>query len=387
MRVMAANIFGKISPQTPGQEEVVNALSDKKYEIIGLFGPTGSGKSLLSILYGIDSVVNNRYKRFIISRPLIDVVTGKELTTADLGDLYYQLTSSYIQDIISGVAEWSLVKELMDKGLIVITDSHYLRGRTFDDSVIFLDDAQSIPVESAIEIVMRIGRNSRLIIAGDPVFQRTTGSRDSAGMLRELLLGEDSAKVIDLGLKDIVRPGARRGIKLLLESRVRARTLSEAEKQILEAARIRAPDADIVTVVEFVELKRQHGISEDSVPDALIITKEGYISRLIGKGGERITGIEKDTGYKLRAVELTLDFKPLIRAMHPVSWIHKHIIDVDFAGPNLAVKVSSEGYGAFVGQKGLHIRFIEAVLKRLLGVGIRVYEVETGEKERRKKKT
>ncbi|WP_048815841.1 PhoH family protein [Desulfurococcus amylolyticus] len=384
---MAANIFGKISPQTPGQEEVVNALSDKKYEIIGLFGPTGSGKSLLSILYGIDSVVNNRYKRFIISRPLIDVVTGKELTTADLGDLYYQLTSSYIQDIISGVAEWSLVKELMDKGLIVITDSHYLRGRTFDDSVIFLDDAQSIPVESAIEIVMRIGRNSRLIIAGDPVFQRTTGSRDSAGMLRELLLGEDSAKVIDLGLKDIVRPGARRGIKLLLESRVRARTLSEAEKQILEAARIRAPDADIVTVVEFVELKRQHGISEDSVPDALIITKEGYISRLIGKGGERITGIEKDTGYKLRAVELTLDFKPLIRAMHPVSWIHKHIIDVDFAGPNLAVKVSSEGYGAFVGQKGLHIRFIEAVLKRLLGVGIRVYEVETGEKERRKKKT
>jgi len=69
---------------------VVNALSDKKYEIIGLFGPTGSGKSLLSILYGIDSVVNNRYKRFIISRPLIDVVTGKELTTADLGDLYYQ---------------------------------------------------------------------------------------------------------------------------------------------------------------------------------------------------------------------------------------------------------------------------------------------------------
>lgn len=387
MKAMATNIFGKISPQTPGQEEVVNALSDKKYEIIGLFGPTGSGKSLLSILYGIDSVVNNRYKRFIISRPLIDVVTGKELTTADLGDLYYQLASSYIQDIISGVAEWSLVKELMDKGLIVITDSHYLRGRTFDDSVIFLDDAQSIPVESAIEIVMRIGRNSRLIIAGDPVFQRTTGSRDSAGMLRELLLGEDSAKVIDLGLKDIVRPGARRGIKLLLESRVRARALSEAEKQILEAARIRAPDADIVTVVEFVELKRQHGISEDSVPDALIITKEGYISRLIGKGGERITGIEKDTGYKLRAVELTLDFKPLIRAMHPVSWIHKHIIDVDFAGPNLAVKVSSEGYGAFVGQKGSHIRFIEAVLKRLLGVGIRVYEVETGEKERKKKKT
>jgi len=383
---MTTTIFGKISPQTPGQEEIVNALSDKKYEIIGLFGPTGSGKSLLSILYGIDSVVNGRYKRFIISRPVIDVVTGKELTAADLGDSYYQLASSYIQDIISGIVEWSLVKDLIDKGAIVIADSHYLRGRTFDDAVVFLDDAQSIPVESAIEIVMRIGRNSRLIIAGDPVFQRTTGSRDSANMIREILLGEESAKVIDLGLKDIVRPGARRGIKLLLESRMRARPLSEAEKQIIEAARIRAPDADIVTVVEFVELKKQYNLPGENTPDALIIVKEGYIGRIIGKGGERISGIENDTGYKLRAVELSLDFKPLVRAIHPVSWIHKHIIDIDFAGPNLAVKVASEGYGAFVGQKGSHVRFLEDVMRRLLGVGVRAYEVESEAEEGKRKR-
>jgi len=383
---MTTTIFGKISPQTPGQEEIVNALSDKKYEIIGLFGPTGSGKSLLSILYGIDSVVNGRYKRFIISRPVIDVVTGKELTAADLGDSYYQLASSYIQDIISGIVEWSLVKDLIDKGAIVIADSHYLRGRTFDDAVVFLDDAQSIPVESAIEIVTRMGRNSRLIIAGDPVFQRTTGSRDSANMIREVLLGEESAKVIDLGLKDIVRPGARRGIKLLLESRMRARLLSEAEKQIIEAARIRAPDADIVTVVEFVELKKQYNLPGENMPDALIIVKEGYIGRIIGKGGERISGIENDTGYKLRAVELSLDFKPLVRAIHPVSWIHKHIIDIDFAGPNLAVKVASEGYGAFVGQKGSHVRFLEDVMRRLLGVGVRAYEVESEAEEGKRKR-
>jgi len=233
---------------------------------------------------------------------------------------------------------------------------------------------------------MRIGRNSRLIIAGDPVFQRTTGSRDSANMIREILLGEESAKVIDLGLKDIVRPGARRGIKLLLESRMRARPLSEAEKQIIEAARIRAPDADIVTVVEFVELKKQYNLQGENTPDALIIVKEGYIGRIIGKGGERISGIEKDTGYKLRAVELSLDFKPLVRAIHPVSWIHKHIIDIDFAGPNLAVKVASEGYGAFVGQKGSHVRFLEDVMRRLLGVGVRAYEVESETEEDRKKR-
>ncbi|MCY0868655.1 MAG: PhoH family protein [Desulfurococcus sp.] len=383
---MSAGVFSKISPQTPGQEEFVKALSDKNYEIIGLFGPTGTGKSLLSILYGLDSVMSGRYKRFIISRPVVDVVSGRELTAADLGEEYYELASTYIRDITSGFIEWSTIEDLMKKGMLVIADSHYLRGRTFDDSIVFLDDAQSIPVEGAIEIVMRIGRNSRLIIAGDPVFQRTTGSRDSVSMLREILLGEDTARVIDLGLKDIVRPGARRGIKLLLESKMRSRELSEAEKEIFNTAKIRAPDADLITIVEFTEFKKQYDIKSEAAPDALIIVKEGFMARLIGKGGERISSIEKDTGYKLRAVEMTLDFKPLIKAVHPVSWVYKHILDVDFAGPDLMVKVASEGYGAFVGQKGVHVRFLESVTRKLLGVGVRAFEVEAEKEKSRRRK-
>ncbi|MFZ8783433.1 MAG: PhoH family protein, partial [Desulfurococcaceae archaeon] len=76
----AESVFGKLQPQSPGQEEIVKVLADKKYEIAGLFGPTGSGKSLFSVMYGLDSVVTGRYRRFIITRPIIDVVSGKELT-------------------------------------------------------------------------------------------------------------------------------------------------------------------------------------------------------------------------------------------------------------------------------------------------------------------
>ncbi|MCC6053477.1 MAG: PhoH family protein, partial [Desulfurococcaceae archaeon] len=227
------SLFSKISPQSTGQEELVKVLADKKYEVVGLFGPTGSGKSLFSVIYGLDSVITGRYRRFIVTRPIIDVVTGRELTSADLGELYYKIVQSYIEDLVSGFVEWSRVQELVSKGQVVIADTHYLKGRTFDDSVILLDDAQSLPVESAIEVITRLGKNSRLIIAGDPVFQRSIGSRDSASMLRELLLGEENARIVDLGLKDIVRPGARRGIKLLLESKMRSRQLDETEKLVL----------------------------------------------------------------------------------------------------------------------------------------------------------
>ncbi|MEM4864278.1 MAG: PhoH family protein, partial [Desulfurococcaceae archaeon] len=300
----AEKLFDKLKPLTPGQEEIKKALFDKKYEIIGLFGPTGSGKSLFAIIYGISSVLNNEYSRFILSRPVVDIVSGKELTAADIGELYYKLATDYLRDILTGFIDWSIVEDLMKNGRIIVADTHYLRGRTFDDSIIFLDDSQCIPVESAIEIMIRIGNNSRFIVAGDPVFQRTIGSRDSASMLREILLGEESAKVIDLGLKDIVRPGAKRGIRLLLETWMRSRSLSESEKQLLESVKLHAPDADIVTIVEFIDEKKNFNIQSEHTPDALIVAKEGYLGRVIGKGGERIEAVEADTGLKIRAIEL-----------------------------------------------------------------------------------
>jgi len=381
------SIFAKLQPQSPGQEEVIKVLADRKYEIVGLFGPTGCGKSLISILYGIDMVLSGKYRRFIITRPLIDITTGKELTAADLGEVYYKIVSTYVEDIVSGFLDMSKVHELTSKGQLLFADTHYLKGRTFDDSIVFLDDVQSLPVESAIEVVTRMGKNSRLLIAGDPVFQRTIGSKDAASMLRELLLGEDNAKVIDLGLKDIVRPGARRGIKLLLESKMRSRPLDDTERQILSSTRIHAPDTDVITVVNVVDLKKKYNITSEHPPDALIVVKEGYLGRLIGRGGERISMIEKDVEMKLRGVELTLDFKPFIRSVHPVSWIYKHVVDVDFAGPNLAVKIESSAYGAFVGQKGSHVRFLDHLFRKLLDTGVRCYEVEVSEEEKKKGKS
>lgn len=383
---MSESVFAKLQPMSPGQEEMIKVLADRKYEIVGLFGPTGSGKSLFSIAYGIDTILSGKYRRFIITRPLIDIVFGKELTAADMGEMYYKVLQSYVEDVVSGLIEWSKVQELVSRGQIVFADTHYLKGRTFDDSVILLDDAQNIPVETAIEVITRVGKNSRLIIAGDPVFQRSIGSRDAASLLRELLAGEEKARIVDLGLKDIIRPGARMGIKLLLESKMRSRGPDELEKQVVASARVHAPDADVITVVNLTGLKKRFNITSEHTPDALIVVKEGFQGRLIGRGGERINAIEKDTELKLRAVELTLDFKPFIRAVHPVSWIYKHIVDVDFAGPNLAVKVETNAYGAFVGQKGSHIRFLDAFFRSLIDVGVRCYEVETVEEKKTRRK-
>jgi len=371
-----ARLFESIEPQSQGQVRLKEALDGGK-DLVGAFGPTGTGKSMLATTYALSAVARGEFKRVVVSRPIVDVVTGEEVTLIGSPDAYVRIASEYLKDILGGLVDASVVDELIREGRLMLADPHFLRGRTFDESVIILDDAQSVPPETIVEVITRLGRRSRLIIAGDPVFQRTTepGS-DGASLAREILLGEDSAEVVDLGVKDIVRPGARRGIRMLLELQMRKRKLSDAERAVLESARIHAPDADIITVVDLQEAKRRWNIESEHTPDALIVVKEGHLGRLIGSGGERISAIEEDTGLRLRAIQHTLDFREVIRAVHPVGWVHKHVKDVDFAGPQLRIMVSREAMGPMLGQRGAHIKFLDEVFRSMIGVGVYAVEVE-----------
>lgn len=381
------SILDKIKPLTPGQEKLLNALKSKDCDIVGVFGPTGTGKSLLSCAYGISAIMNNEYERFVIARPVVDITTGKEYTSVELGDLFYSMAGEYLRDILTGWISDEELNKLKESGKIIIVDPHFLRGRTFDNTIILLDDVQSVVPEVVCEIIMRIGRNSKLIIAGDPILQKDPSiEKDSATLSRELLLGEEKAIVIDLGLKDIVRPGARKGVRLALEMRMRKRPLSDSERKILDSIKVHAPDADVITVVEFKEEKEKFEIKAENVPEALVVVKEEYLGRVVGKGGERIQAVEKDVGLKIRCIELTLDLRNLITAIHPVPWINKHIVDTDFAGSELQVLVRQRAFGAFIGLRGSNIRFVDSVMKKLMKIGVRALEAEELKKPKKRSK-
>ncbi len=381
-------LFDKIEPKSPGQEELRKALLSDK-DLVGVFGPTGTGKSLFAIAYGLTAVHRGKYRRLVLSRPIIDVVTGREITLFSEPETYFKHASEYLRDILAGFADVKALEDAVSSGRLILADPHFLRGRTFDDSIIVLDDAQSVPAETIVEIVTRMGRNSRLVIAGDPIFQRTSEpGRDGATLAREILLGEETAVVVDLGIKDIVRPGARRGVKLLLELQMRKRVLDEVEKKVKDTAKVYAPDADIVTVVNLTDAKKKWEITSEHTPDALVVVKEGHLGRIIGVKGERIQSIEKDVGMKLRAIQLTLDLKEFVRAVHPVAWIHKHIVDFDFAGNSLRLVVARGHMGPMLGQRGSYIRFLNDVMEKLIGVGVHVVEseeeVEKGKPKKRR---
>lgn len=382
-----SGVLDKLKPMTPGQEEMLKALGDKSYEVLGFFGPTGTGKSLFSLAYGIHALLTGEYGKFVIIRPVIDIITGEELTIAKMPEAFMAAMKSYVRDVIGDLVEWGKVESLINEGRILVADPHYLRGRTFDNAVVFLDDIQLMRPEGIIEAIIRVGQRSRLIVAGDPIFQALKNvAQDPAALIREVLLSEEKSKVIDLGIRDIVREGAKRGLRFLVEYRLRARTLSESERRIYDTVRSKAPDADVITVVDITPYKQEYNVSSEHVPDALVVAKQGHLGRVVGRGGERINAAEKEAGKRLRAIELNLDFKDFIRALHPTPWIWKHVEEVDFAGPNLQVKVYEDVIGAVVGQRGSYVKFLDAVFKNLFNVGVRIIAVERPKGEREHKR-
>jgi len=377
-------LLDKIKPLSPGQEEMKAALSDKSYDVIGFFGPTGTGKSLFSLAYGIDSVISGEYKRFIVAKPVIDVVTGEEITITKAPEAFMQVVMEYVNDVIGMFIERSKIEELMKDGKLVFVDPHYLRGRTFDEAVIFIDEVQTIPAEGFIEMIIRVGRDCRLIVAGDPIFQRLRNvEHDPSALIRDVLVSEERAKVVDLGIKDIVREGAKRGLRLLFEYKMRSRELSEEEKKAYDVLKAHSPDADIITILDITEDKERYEIAPEHVPDLLVVVKQGHLGRLVGRGGERISAAERELNKRIRGVELNLNFKDIIRAIHPTSWIWRHIVEADFAGPNLQVKIYEDIMGPMVGQRGMYIRFLDSVFRKLIGVGVRVVPIEERRKRRR----
>lgn len=368
-------IENEIKPLTKGQEKLIKALRDRESRIIGVFGPTGTGKSLLTVCFGYDAILGGLYERIVYAKPIIDVATGKEIAMQEIGERFREILREHLSDLFMGLIDKGEIENLLKEGKLQLSDTHYIRGRTFDKTFLILDDAQNTTIDAIIESISRLGRESKLIIIGDPIFQSSMNADNPVLVIRSLLLREPEAMVIDLGLRDIVRPGAKKALKLLLEFRMRKRNMSENEKKVKQTYELIAPDVDIVTIIDTKIMKNRIGLSESvSAPDYLIVVKEGHYGRAVGKNGDRINKVEKELGIKARVTEASLDFLDLIKAIHPSPRAISKVREIDLQGGDLVLYVEPNYAGPIFGQKGVYIRFLEAVLQQMLGVGIIVKE-------------
>jgi PhoH-like ATPase len=155
------------SPRNKEQKFALHALNDDKIPLVTLTGLAGSGKTFLTLMSAIEALDQNRYERIIVTRNIQPV--GKEIGYLPGGvkEKMAPWMSPLMDNFRHHFKDRTYFEIMMDKGLIEIAPLSFIRGRTFSNSFIIVDEAQNASIHELKTIITRIGENSKIVLMGD----------------------------------------------------------------------------------------------------------------------------------------------------------------------------------------------------------------------------
>ena len=154
-------------PKTPNQETYIHALLDDGIDIVVGTGPAGTGKTYLATLAAIQALRHRYCDRIILTRPAVTVDDEKHGFLP--GDLNAKM-EPWTKPLIDVFREFYHVKEIenmLAEQIIEISPLAYMRGRTFKNAWVILDEAQNATPSQFKMLLTRIGDNSKIVITGD----------------------------------------------------------------------------------------------------------------------------------------------------------------------------------------------------------------------------
>ena len=193
----------KLVPKNLSQQLYLEALREKTITICT--GPAGSGKSYISTYVAIEKLLKKEINKIILTRPVVEA--GENL--GFLPGTLEEKISPYLRpllDCIEAHVGVTKMKELVENGLIEFAPLAYLRGRTFNNCVVILDEAQNTTIMQMKMFLTRLGDNCTMIVDGD-LFQSDL-PRQTNGLqwvYKKLKNIDDSIGVVEFSKKDIVR--------------------------------------------------------------------------------------------------------------------------------------------------------------------------------------
>lgn len=198
------SISGKaIVPRSDNQKRLVDDYL--KNDLLFAVGPAGSGKTYVSIALAVRALKNKEIRRIILSRPAVEAGEKLGFLPGDMKekiDPYLQPLYDALQDMIPA----QKLQEYMDVQTIQIAPLAFMRGRTLNDAVVILDEAQNTTPQQIKMFLTRMGHNTKMIVTGD-VTQIDLPRSARSGLVdaMEVLDGVNGISFVRMDEKDIVR--------------------------------------------------------------------------------------------------------------------------------------------------------------------------------------
>lgn len=195
----------EIKPLTPHQEDTFDAFTHGKHLL--LHGVAGTGKTFISMYLALREVLNsNRYKQIVIVR---SVVPSRDVgfmpgNLKEKIKVYEDPYRVICDDLFARGDGYEILKQ---KRLIEFTTTSFLRGMTFDNSIIIVDESQNMSIQELDTVMTRVGENCRIMFCGDFRQSDLIRADERKGLLTFMKILDKMScfEKIEFGKEDIVR--------------------------------------------------------------------------------------------------------------------------------------------------------------------------------------
>jgi phosphate starvation-inducible PhoH-like protein len=206
----------EIAPRTENQEEYLNTI-EENIVTFGL-GPAGTGKTYLAMYQALCHLWNKKdtgINRIVLTRPVVEA--GEKL--GFLPGVLEEKMDPYMRplyDAMNDIVGIEAAKDKISKGTIEIAPVAYMRGRTFHNCFVILDEAQNCTYEQIKMVLTRLGDNVKLVISGDSSQSDLNGKSGLAKIVERLEETEDIGVTV-FKSQDVARSKIVKDVLISLE--------------------------------------------------------------------------------------------------------------------------------------------------------------------------
>ena len=202
--VIVFSVTGKpIAPRTPGQKCLLDAYEQN--DMVFATGPAGTGKTYTAIALAVRALKNKQVRRIILSRPAVEAGEKLGFLPGDMKDKIDPYLHP-LYDALEDMVPPARLREMMEQNIIQIAPLAFMRGRTLNDAVVILDEAQNTTVAQIKMFLTRMGMSTKMIVTGDLTqVDLPRNTRSGLADALRVLQGVKGIGFVQMDERDIVR--------------------------------------------------------------------------------------------------------------------------------------------------------------------------------------